>query len=51
MQQAVPNIEELFFAARELESPEARSAFLDKVCSDLARILHRKCEEYSCAAA
>ena len=35
MQQAVPNIEELFFAARELKSPEARSAFLDKVCSDI----------------
>src|SRR5262245_59400408 len=35
MQQTVPNIEELFFAARELKSPEARSAFLDEVCSDI----------------
>ena len=35
MQQAVPNIEELFFAARERKSPEARSAFLDEVCPDM----------------
>ena len=34
MQQAVPNIEELFFAARELKSPGDRSAFLDRACSD-----------------
>src|SRR3954469_25293163 len=35
MQQAVLNVEELFFAARELKSPEDRSAFLDKVCSNV----------------
>src|SRR5262245_49393104 len=35
MQQAVPNIEELFFAARERKGPEARSPVLDEVCSDL----------------
>ena len=34
MQQAAPNVEELFFAALELEGPEARSAFLDRACGD-----------------
>lgn len=34
MRQAVPNVEEIFFAALELDSPEARSAFLDSVCVD-----------------
>jgi serine/threonine protein kinase len=34
MWQAAPNVEEIFFAALELESPAARSAFLDRVCGD-----------------
>src|SRR6516164_4203305 len=34
MHQAAPNIEEIFYAALELESPGARSAFLDRVCGD-----------------
>src|SRR5262245_47386983 len=34
MHQAAPNVEELFFAALELESPEARSAFLERHCGD-----------------
>ena len=34
MHQAAPNVEEIFFAALELESPEARSAFLDEACGD-----------------
>ena len=42
MQQAAPNVEEIFFAALELESPEARSAFLDQ---GLRR--HRSCGDAS----
>ncbi len=34
MQQAAPSIEELFFAALELEGSEARSAFLDGHCGN-----------------
>ena len=32
MHQATPNAEAIFFGALELESSEARSAFLDRVC-------------------
>src|SRR5262245_33770713 len=34
MHQAAPNIEEIFFAALEIEGRDARSAFLDQVCGD-----------------
>jgi WD40 repeat protein/serine/threonine protein kinase len=34
MNQAAPNLEEIFFAALELEDPNDRSCFLDKACSD-----------------
>jgi serine/threonine protein kinase len=34
MQQTAPNVEEIFFAALELESQAARSAFLDRACVD-----------------
>jgi WD40 repeat protein/serine/threonine protein kinase len=34
MHQTAPNVEEIFFAALELDSPAARSAFLDRVCGD-----------------
>src|SRR4051794_16503060 len=34
MHQAAAKVEEIFYAALELEGPEARSAFLDRVCGD-----------------
>jgi serine/threonine protein kinase/Tfp pilus assembly protein PilF len=34
MRQTAPSIEEIFFAALELDSPAARLAFLDRVCGD-----------------
>src|SRR3954449_4330450 len=34
MQQATPNVDEIFCAALELESQAARAAFLDRVCGD-----------------
>src|SRR3954468_1731141 len=34
MRQAASKVEELFFAALELKSPEARSAFLDRHCGE-----------------
>jgi serine/threonine-protein kinase len=34
MHQAAPNIEEIFFAALELDDPDARSSFLDRACGD-----------------
>src|SRR5262245_15450223 len=34
MQQAAPNVEEIFFAALELQRPAARSAYLDRVCGN-----------------
>jgi non-specific serine/threonine protein kinase/serine/threonine-protein kinase len=34
MHQAAPNIEEIFFAALEIEGRDARSAFLDQACGD-----------------
>src|SRR5437763_12582630 len=43
MQQAAPSVEELFFAALELEGSEARSAFLDRHCGDPE--LRRRVEE------
>jgi WD40 repeat protein/serine/threonine protein kinase len=43
MQQAAPSVEQLFFGALELESSEARSAFLDMHCSDPK--LRRRVEE------
>jgi serine/threonine protein kinase/tetratricopeptide (TPR) repeat protein len=43
MQQATPSVKELFFAALELESSEARSAFLDRHCGDTE--LRRQVEE------
>src|SRR4051812_38541101 len=43
MQQAAPSVEELFFAALELEGSEARSAFLDRHCGDTE--LRRRVEE------
>jgi serine/threonine protein kinase len=43
MQQAAPSIKELFFAALELESSEARSAFLNRHCGDTE--LRRRIEE------
>ena len=32
--QTAPNVEEIFLAALEIEEPEARSSFLDRVCGD-----------------
>src|SRR4051812_9049115 len=43
MQQAAPSIRDLFVAAVELDSPEARSAFLDRHCGDAK--LRRRVEE------
>jgi serine/threonine protein kinase len=43
MQQASPSVEELFFAALEIEGSEARSAFLDRHCGDSE--LRRRVEE------
>jgi eukaryotic-like serine/threonine-protein kinase len=43
MQQAAPSVEELFFAALEIEGSEARSAFLDRHCGDTE--LRRRVEE------
>ena len=43
MQQATPSVKELFFAALEFESSEARSAFLDRHCGDTE--LRRQVEE------
>ncbi len=34
MHQTAPNVEEIFLAALEIEGPEARSSYLDKVCGD-----------------
>src|SRR3954469_23363134 len=34
MHRAAPNIEEIFFAALEIDSRDARSAFLDQACGD-----------------
>ena len=34
MHQAAPNLEEIFFAALEIEDRDARSAFLDQACGD-----------------
>jgi serine/threonine protein kinase len=34
MNHGAPNVEEIFFAALELETPEARASFLDRVCDD-----------------
>jgi serine/threonine protein kinase len=34
MQQPNPNVEEIFFAALEIEGREARSAYLDEACGD-----------------
>ena len=33
MSRLTPNIDEVFFAALERESPEARAAYLDEVCA------------------
>jgi serine/threonine protein kinase len=44
MQQAAPNVEELFLAALELESPVDRSAFLDRHCGHTE--LRRQVEEF-----
>ncbi len=44
MSRPLPNIDEVFFAALERESPEARSAYLDEVCGsdpDLRRRVER----------
>ena len=35
MHQAAAKVEEIFYEALEFESPEARSAFLDRVCGDV----------------
>jgi hypothetical protein len=43
MQRAAQSIEELFFAALELEGSVARSAFLDRHCRDTE--LRRRVEE------
>jgi serine/threonine protein kinase/tetratricopeptide (TPR) repeat protein len=43
MQKPDPNVEELFFAALELESSRARSVFLDRHCGDTG--LRREVEE------
>jgi serine/threonine protein kinase/tetratricopeptide (TPR) repeat protein len=34
MHQETPNIEEIFFAALEIDDPDARSSFLEKACGD-----------------
>src|SRR4051812_9359230 len=34
MHQAARNIEEIFFAALELDGPDVRSSFLDRACGD-----------------
>jgi probable HAF family extracellular repeat protein len=34
MHDGTPSVEEIFFAALELETPEARASFLDRVCDD-----------------
>src|SRR5262245_31940913 len=34
MQKSTPKVEELFYAALELESSEVRSSFLDRACGD-----------------
>jgi serine/threonine protein kinase/TolA-binding protein len=34
MHQTAPNVEEIFLAALEIEGPEARSSYLDRVCGD-----------------
>ena len=41
MHQAAANIEEIFFAALELEGPDARSVFLDQACGDRAEATRR----------
>src|SRR5262245_58869333 len=43
MHQAAPNVEELFFAALELQDSEARWAFLERHCNDAE--LRRQVEE------
>src|SRR4051794_39299933 len=43
MQQAASSVKELFFAALELEGPEARSAFLGRHCGDTE--VRRRIEE------
>src|SRR5690242_13777367 len=43
MQHAAPKVEELFYAAIELEGSAARSAFLDRACGDAE--LRRRVEE------
>src|SRR5262245_17773356 len=43
MQRVAPDVQELFFAALELDGPEARSAFLDEHCGD--KELRRRVEE------
>src|SRR5437660_1286535 len=48
MKQATPKLEELFSAALELDSPEARSAFLDRACGDTE--LRRRVEQLLAAA-
>jgi probable HAF family extracellular repeat protein len=40
MRQSIPNVEEIFFAALELESQAARSAYLDRVCGH-GEVRHR----------
>src|SRR4051812_1361291 len=34
MNHEAPRVEEIFFAALELETPDARASFLDRVCDD-----------------
>ena len=44
MSHPTPSIDEIFFAAMERESPEARAAYLDEVCGsdpDLRRRVER----------
>ena len=44
MSRPTPSIDEVFFAAMERESPEARAAYLDEVCGsdlDLRRRVER----------
>src|SRR5690348_9840938 len=48
MPQSTPKADELFIAALELESPEARSAFLDRACGDTE--LRRRVEKLLAAA-
>src|SRR4051812_33359385 len=42
MPKATPKVEDIFFAVLELDSPEARSAFLDRACGDA--VLRRRVE-------